>query len=79
MDNMNPEQFADLASSLNNFFTKINEQQQQPSYPQTPSNHSSATAPSKFPLQYFANEHYILVQLLYFKCNGFTSVYIELV
>ncbi len=48
MDNMNPEQFADLASSLNNFFTKINEQQHQPpSYPPTPSNHSSATAPSK--------------------------------
>ena len=49
VDSLNPEQFADLASSLNNFFTKINneQQQQQVPYSSVESNPSSSTTTSE--------------------------------
>ena len=50
VDSLNPEQFADLASSLNNFFTKINneQQQQQVPYSSVESNPSSSTTTSEW-------------------------------
>ena len=48
VDSLNPEQFADLASSLNNFFNKITNEQQQVPYSSHASNPSSSATTSKY-------------------------------
>ena len=77
VDSLNPEQFADLASSLNNFFTKINneQQQQQVPYSSVESNPSSSTTTSECSCEYINTTRFCQYDVWNFR-RMFGSVFV---